>query len=134
MSPNCSTVQILSKLIPCFRISSQNQTVLVTYYLLIEVNSGGMVSAKIKAPPLSSFSMHSGQIFCGQTYGITHLINNIKDREEFATTMGKRNIFCFHSRQCSFGLLFRNPHHGTIRDHNQKFSLTLVHTGSLLLS
>jgi hypothetical protein len=56
MSPNCSTVSIFSSWIQRLWISSQNQIVLMAYYLLCGVNCGGKVSANTKAPLLSSLT------------------------------------------------------------------------------
>ncbi len=54
-SPSCSVVDILSNLIPCFTISSQNQIFFVWLCLLWEVNWDSKVLARTRVPALSSW-------------------------------------------------------------------------------
>jgi hypothetical protein len=69
ISRNCLTVSILCNCTYLLKISSQNQIVLIVYYLLRGVNCGGRVFANTSAPELS---------LCVDTFMVAFLIGRLQ--------------------------------------------------------
>lgn len=121
ISPNCSTMSILTRLILLKTIFSWNQIVLMAKCLLLGIYCGGRVSASIKAPSLCSWM----DIFIS-----THSLVNQQERNQinngkFLTSMSQCNDLCFHCWKCCLGLQFWWPQDQTVGKINDKTSAAL---------